>query len=160
AVDAKRIEALAGTFVDARNGMLAKLENVHGRLVMAGSGELDAMSDNRFRLQDSVLEFDGVDAFEWRDGAGAVKYRRAAAYSPSPADLAALAGTYASDEADATYVVTVQGGRLRVTLQDRPAQSYELTPAYPQAFATPDDDVIAFPKDAAGGHSELHWHLD
>ena len=142
ALGAKHAAALAGTFVDERNGMLMKLENVEGRLVVARGSELEAISESRFRMKDAMLEFDGPGAFDLQTGDGpAVKYRRAASYSPSPADLAGFAGTYVSDEADATYVVTVKEGHLVMTLQDRPTQTFELTPAYPQAFATPDSIV-------------------
>ena len=160
ALGAKRAAALAGTFVDERNGMLMKLENVEGRLVVPRGSELEAISESRFRMKDAILEFDGPDAFDLQNGEGpAVKYRRAASYSPSPAELAGFAGTYVSDEADATFVVTVKEGRLVMTLQDRPTQTFELTPAYPQAFATP-DNIVIFRGDSAGGHSKFHLGLD
>lgn len=160
ALDAKRIAALAGAFVDERNGMLTKMENVEGRLVVAGGSELEAVSESRFRMNDAMLQFDSQDAFDLRSGEEApVRYRRAARYSPSPAELAEFAGTYASDEADATYVVTVKDGHLVMTLQDRPTQSFELTPAYPQAFATP-DNIVIFRGNGAGGASDLQLVLD
>lgn len=159
-LDAKRVDALAGSFIDERNGLLMKLDNVAGRLSVARGSELQALSQSRFRMKTAILEFDGVDAFDLQDGEGPlVRYRRAASYSPSPVELAELAGTYVSDEAAATYVVSVKGGNLVVTLQERAAQSFSLTPAYPGAFSTP-DNIILFPKDPAGGHFEMHLGLD
>ena len=159
-LDARRVAALAGSFVDQRNGMLVKLENVDGRLVVAGGSELEALSASQFRMKDAMLEFDGVDAFDLRSVDGApVKYHRAASYSPTAGDLDELAGIYVSDEVDATYVVSVKDGHLIMTLQDRATQSFELTPVYPQAFAAP-DTTVTFTKNAAGGYSELHLGLD
>lgn len=111
-------------------------------------------------MKTAMLEFDSVDAFVLRDGEGPdVKYRRAAAYSPSPAELAEFAGTYVSDEADAIYVVTVKDGHPVMTLRDRAGQSFSLTAAYPQAFSTP-DNIVVFPAGPGGRHSELHLGLD
>jgi hypothetical protein len=160
-LDAKRVDALAGSFIDERNGLLMKLENVADRLNVAGGGELQALSQSQFRLKTATLEFDGVDAFDLQDGEGpAVRYRRAPSYSPSPAELAELAGTYVSDEAEATYVVTVEDGHLVITLRNRAARSISLAPAYPQAFSTPDNNIVSFRESTGAGHFELHLGLD
>lgn len=159
-LDAKRIEALAGAFVDERKGRLVKLENAEGKFTMTPGGELQALSDKRFRMGEATLEFDGVDTFDLRAGdQTVVKYRRAASYSPSPAELAELAGIYTNDEAGAKYVVTVKDGHLLLTLQDRVTQSFDLTPAYPDAFAT-QDAIVVFPRSPGGGAAEFHWGSD
>ncbi|HSG46173.1 MAG TPA: serine hydrolase, partial [Longimicrobiales bacterium] len=51
---------------------------------------------------------------------------------PTPAELAAYVGTYHSDDAEATFRVTVDEGRLVV--HRRPADRFPLVPSYRDAF--------------------------
>ena len=55
------------------------------------------------------------------------------AFAPRPAELEAYAGTYCSEEIDTTYAVFVEEGKLKVRF--RPAQLFELSPVYEDAFA-------------------------
>lgn len=59
------------------------------------------------------------------------------AWNPSPAELAALAGDYRSDEADATVSLLLAGDTL--VLQTRPDVRMVLQPAYADALLAPDD---------------------
>lgn len=68
-------------------------------------------------------------------------------FAPKPADLEAYAGTYHSEEIDTTYTMYVDGGKLKVRF--RPAQRFELTPVYADAFEG-DGDVLRFTRDGSG----------
>ena len=69
------------------------------------------------------------------------------AFAPKPAELEAYAGVYYSEEIDTTYTVYAEGGKLKVRF--RPAQRFELAPAYADAFEE-DGDVMRFTRDASG----------
>jgi CubicO group peptidase (beta-lactamase class C family) len=69
------------------------------------------------------------------------------AFAPAPADLGAFAGTYYSEEIDTTYTLFVDGGKLKARF--RPAQSFELAPAYADAFEA-EGDVVRFTRDGSG----------
>jgi CubicO group peptidase (beta-lactamase class C family) len=68
-------------------------------------------------------------------------------FAPKPADLEAYTGTYHSEEIDTTYTIYVDGGKLKVRF--RPAQRFELTPVYADAFEG-DGDVLRFTRDGSG----------
>jgi len=68
-------------------------------------------------------------------------------FAPKPADLEAYAGTYHSEEIDTTYTIYIDGGKLKVRF--RPAQRFELTPVYADAFEG-DGDVLRFTRDGSG----------
>jgi CubicO group peptidase (beta-lactamase class C family) len=78
-------------------------------------------------------------------------------HTPAPNDLAAYAGTYASDEAAATFTVVAQDGKL--FLRQRPALSLELRPAYRDVFEVPTGDVVRFVRDQSGKITEISVFL-
>ena len=69
------------------------------------------------------------------------------AFSPTPTDLGAFAGTYYSEEIDTTYTLYVEDGKLKARF--RPAQRFELRPVYADAFET-EGDVLRFTRDSSG----------
>jgi hypothetical protein len=69
------------------------------------------------------------------------------AFAPKPAELEAFAGMFYSEEIDTTYTMYVEGEKLRVRF--RPAQRFELTPVYADAFES-EGDVIRFTRDGSG----------
>jgi hypothetical protein len=102
-----------------------------------------------------VLSFEGRDSFTLRDEFGAIShYRSAARFAPSAEDLKSFVGRYASDEAEATYIVTLHDGQLKMALRGRPLEAFSLTPAYRDAF-TVADTLIRFRRDGRGAISEL-----
>lgn len=61
-------------------------------------------------------------------------FTRVDGYAPSAADLGAVVGRYHSDEADATWVATLEKDGIRLTLTDRPEATTLLKPIYKDAF--------------------------
>lgn len=152
----RQLEALTGLFFDELSGMPLILENRQGQLAMKGERVLDAISATEFRMGGALVRFDGTDRFDLsREYAEPVRFRRTAPYTPASTDLRQQAGTYTSEEADATYLVTVQDGKLTMKLRNRPAVTMELSPAYQHAYTGDNDLLIRFHYDAAGNVTEL-----
>jgi CubicO group peptidase (beta-lactamase class C family) len=75
-------------------------------------------------------------------------------FAPTAAQLAQYAGEYYSPDADATYIVAVEEGRL--ILRRRPATRLALTPAYPDAFdAGGNVGRVRFHRNSAGSITQL-----
>lgn len=152
----RQLEPLTGLFVDERSGMPLTLENRQGQLAMKGGPVLDATSATQFRMGGALIRFDGADRFELnQEDADPTGFRRTAPYTPTSTDLQRQAGTYTSDEADATYIVTAQDGRLTMKLRNRPALAMELSPAYQHAYTGDRDLLIRFHYDTAGQVTDL-----
>ena len=67
------------------------------------------------------------------DGSGSeIPIQRVKAVRPTVAELAQYVGDYASEEAESTFTVRMEGDALALT--GRPDRSYPLTPLYADAF--------------------------
>lgn len=123
-----RLEALAGAYRSTRDGAPLRLVVRDGRLHVDGGAALGAVDDVRFQegptpgatpsstvLFDAAPSPDGRPAFRiLRSDGDTLRYERFALVAPTPAQLAEYVGTYRSDEADGTLVVSVDRGALRV----------------------------------------------
>jgi CubicO group peptidase (beta-lactamase class C family) len=78
---------------------------------------------------------------------GGTWYERVEPWTPTPADLAALAGEYTSDEAEVTLRVALEHAGL--VIHRRPNASIPLTPAYQDAFNS-SLGVVRFLRDSSG----------
>jgi CubicO group peptidase (beta-lactamase class C family) len=84
-------------------------------------------------------------------------------WTPAPADLAAFAGRYRSDEVGATYVLEVKGDSL--TLSPRAGQVFTLRPSFPNGFAVR-GRIVWFSRDRRGRVTTMHvsesrmWDLE
>lgn len=116
----------AGLYFD-EGGQPLRLITDAGRLGIAGAGPLVPTEAGRFRNTEPTLQFRSGDAFELRfTGADTfeivsmegevTRYRRAEPWSPSPAELEALAGSYESADLAATLDVVASEPGLRVRL--------------------------------------------
>jgi hypothetical protein len=76
-------------------------------------------------------------------------------WTPTPAQLAAFAGRYRSDEVAATWTISVDSGRLVASV--RGAVQTTLTPVYRDAFTGGAGlGTIWFVRDARGTVTEMH----
>lgn len=73
--------------------------------------------------------------------------------TPAVAQLTDLAGVYASDDAETTLTVSVEGAGLVV--KRRPDSVFKLTPLYTDAFRAPELGTIVFRRDARGAVTAL-----
>jgi hypothetical protein len=66
-----------------------------------------------------------------------VTYKRVGSYAPARAELQAIVGHYRSAEAEAGFLISLDGDHLRFTVEDRPDATGLLKPIYKDAFAGP-----------------------
>jgi hypothetical protein len=80
--------------------------------------------------------------------------RQGERWNPGAADLAALAGRYASDEIGAVYALAVEEGRLVLRIERRPSLKWILAPTVQDSFVFPGGRVRVL-RDAAGAATQL-----
>lgn len=151
-----RAHAIAadGLFVEEATGMPLTLKSDAGRITL-DDVDLSRVSKNEYRNEDLMLRFEGRDRFLLQDSFGAVsRYKSMLGFTPKPGELEQFVGEYASDEAEAVYVVTLQGGHLTIALRERPEADLELAPAYRDAFMA-SGSLIRFRREQNGAVSEL-----
>lgn len=154
------LAARAGIYRDRRNGQPFRLVVADGRLQMEDGRPLTPLSDTLFRLNDQAsfrIEMGPAGRpaaldLVFRSGE-VISYDPVAEAVPTPAQLAEYAGEYVSDEAEVTYRVVVEDGKL--FLRARPAASFLLTPSYADAFRAESGALVRFRRDASGRVNEL-----
>lgn len=152
-VDAAELARRVGIYRDRRIGETLELSLADDTLRTAAGTRLIPIRPGAFRLSSGAgtVEFvggePGVARLVWADG-DTLWYDAAAPADTSAATLAGYAGEYRSDEAEATYTVAVADGRL--VLRRRPDTVLRLTPAYADAFLTPDDWMVRFERGPDG----------
>ncbi|HEX3158004.1 MAG TPA: serine hydrolase [Gemmatimonadaceae bacterium] len=135
-----RLAALAGVYRHARDGQPVRLVARDGQLRTEGGSALRPLAAGRFRLGGNVLIFDSVATGAARAGirmltgdGDTLRYEPVAPFAPTPAQLAEYVGTYESDEADGTFVVSVE--RDSLLLRDRYGRAMPaMRPDYADAF--------------------------
>lgn len=141
-LEAGALESKAGLYRSVRDHETLSLDVKDGHLLMDRRGALKPISANVFIIGD-----DGPRAEFESDASGkAVRlrvasevdegnyYERIERATPSASDLEAMAGEYASDEAEVTLKVTVEQGSL--VIHRRPDTKIALTPTYRDAFSS------------------------
>ncbi|MEX2571426.1 MAG: serine hydrolase [Gemmatimonadota bacterium] len=162
-VSAAELASRVGLYRDTRRGLPLRIELDGGALDIDGTELIPLQPNVLQRGSSTIFEFEtlpgsgGGTGFRSISSDGdTLQYVPATNFAPSAADLAAFGGTYRSDEAEATYVVTVQDGRL---LLQRPFdRDLTLTPAYEDAF-TSGSTLIRFHRDQSGRVRELSYGI-
>jgi len=100
-------------------------------------------------LGERTWTFDGRGGATAADAYGTVEaYERVEPAKPTAEQLGQLAGTYASDEAETSFVAAVEHGAL--VLKQRPDTTIALTPLYTDAFEAGSLGTVIFRRDAGG----------
>jgi hypothetical protein len=149
------MDRAAGQWVSDTTGVPVTIARGKDGLVLARTVTLFAQSPMRFltatgdELQLDARGLRHTDAFGTVD-----ELARAQPVKYTDDQLAALAGTYASDEAETTLTAVVENHAL--VLKRRPDTTIMLTPAYANAF-TADHGLgtVIFRPDASGRATEL-----
>ncbi|WP_257819070.1 serine hydrolase [Phenylobacterium sp. J367] len=137
------LEGRAGGYLDERTGLVSTLTVRDGSLVLRGLSPLTPVAPGRYSLAGGEVVFAPDGGFERRTAEGeAQRYRKIATWSPTPQELSAAAGRYASAEADATHILTLRDGKLTLTPEDRPSAAVALTPIYQDAFRISGADTV------------------
>ena len=147
----------AGLYLDRAAGDFLRLELREGRLVL-GPGTatpLVPLEKNRFRAARGT-PFELI--FESLQGNGPVRVRQVAPNAraqvfeavpeakPTAGELSAYAGTYYSEELDATYRIVLEEGKLRVKRKRGP--DAVLAPLFADGFASDGGPSLIFERDA------------
>ena len=164
ALPAAALRARTGVYRDPRSALALRVEMEGGKLAIADFGELTPLSESRFRLDEAAqVEFAPAPAGQRGvlriiSGGDTTAFEPMPAWTPTAAELAALAGEYHGDEAEATYTAEVAAGKL--VLRRRPSTTIELVPTYPGAFITPGGWMVVFARGADGRAESFGLWLD
>jgi CubicO group peptidase (beta-lactamase class C family) len=144
----------AGLYVDLRMGLPLRVEVQDDALRVFGGPVLVAESPDELRAGATTFRFSGNNLLtrEIADG-DVLEYRRTQPWQPISSELLRLAGNYKSDEAMATYHVTVKDDRLAIAPEDRRGEELILHPIFADTFEFSDDSVtgvLHFSRDSKG----------
>jgi CubicO group peptidase (beta-lactamase class C family) len=154
------LAAWAGLYRSVRDHQTLSVNLVLNQLQLERRGPLYPLAGNEYRVGEDGLrvEFGGaITGHSSRmriltEGDEGNWYEKVERANPAPADLAALAGDYVSDEAEVTFKVAFEKGRL--VIHRRPDAEFPLTPTYRDGFSS-QLGSIRFLRDAAGAVTEL-----
>jgi CubicO group peptidase (beta-lactamase class C family) len=151
------LEAASGLYRNATTGVPLTIAR-EGDVLRVERGQPDGLNPQRGQalVATSASSFVTATGQKWQlagrtlrmtDPFGTVDtYERVTSAKPSIAQLNELAGTYASDEAETTLTVAVNGDAL--VIRRRPDTTLKLTPVYADAFTAPQLGLVIFRRDA------------
>jgi CubicO group peptidase (beta-lactamase class C family) len=149
---ADQLADVIGLYRHSVTGVPLTLSRDQGRVRLEFGGfrtTMIALSGSRFLvIAGFTLEADGGDVRLISPFGSVERFVRASPVRPAVEELRQYAGTYASDEAQATIAVIVEDGSL--VLKRRPGSVVRLTPLYADAFSTPALDTFIFRRDPSG----------
>ncbi|MBX7200185.1 MAG: beta-lactamase family protein [Rhodospirillaceae bacterium] len=159
AVAADEQVQLPGTYIDERMGASIRILAREGVLKIAPAApdskretDLVRLAARRYGDGGAEITFTTGGA-ERRTADGEVSvYRKVEPYAPAAAELGALTGRYASTEADATLIATLNGGRLVLTPANRPSAPSTLIPLARDIYL--EDDGLTTVVRGPGGQVE------
>lgn len=152
------LAARAGMYRSQRTGNVLRLEMKEGKLRTNRGASIQPLSKSQFLVENgNKLDFtpDGVRV-HYPDG-DTVFFDRVTQANPTAAQLAEYEGEYRSDEAEVTYRLVVQEGKL--LMKGRPDTTFTLMPLYADAFQANAGFLIRFFR-KEGKISELSIGLD
>jgi CubicO group peptidase (beta-lactamase class C family) len=116
--------------------------------------QVDAGS-RRYVFQRDGTAVDGFRVESWENPD--LRYERVAPWSPTSVELQEFAGTYHSDDAETTLVVTVEDDHLAIW--QRPNDTWTVEPSYRDAFRRR-GRIVRFRRDDSGSVRALSLSLD
>ena len=154
------VSGRAGLYFDERTGEPLRLGVGADRLTIANGPALVPVSASSFRpprtdlffrsQDDFVLAFPDADHVEIRSMEGEVtRYRRARPWTPTAADLQAVAGRYESQEVGAVYEIVPGANAITMRLEGTPERSLELAPVERDTYMLR-MMIVRFRRDADG----------
>jgi CubicO group peptidase (beta-lactamase class C family) len=151
----------AGTFLNPATQAVRRIEVRDGTLVWArGAGTvLEPLGDMRFRFTGQATEvlFGGDDALQVLNaGRPPSSYVRVAPFGSRA--LSEYAGTYRSDEVDATYEVAPQDGKLH--FRAGPVFQFTAEPVFADAFQIGEGMLVRFHRDPRGKITRMEVSTD
>jgi hypothetical protein len=154
------LDAFTGLWKDDLTGVSSTIARDTEGLVLSGSTRLSPQSATRVLLPSGdALQLD-ARGLRYTDAFGTVlESTRVKRATYTDDQLAALTGTYASDDAETVLTAVVE--KHAIVLKRRPATTIALTPLYPGAFAAGGGlGTVIFHRNASGQVSGLSVVLD
>ncbi len=154
----------AGLYRNTATGMPLGLVHKDGQWMLAGGSAPANLlgpgseSDLESRQTGRKYDFDARGLRVSNPNGTVDLFERVELVTPAAGDLAELAGTYSSDEAETTLEVAVNGSTLIV--RRRPDAVVALRPVYKDAFAGQGLGLVRFRRDAGGRVTSLSVTLD
>lgn len=158
------IAAKAGMYRNTRTGAVIRLDLKEGKLRTRGGRAVWPLSSSLFLVENGSK----LDFFAGADGKAGMRlltvdgdvipHDRVEEAAPTAAQLAEYAGEYWSGEAEATYRIVVEDGKL--VAKARPEFSAALTPLYADGFQTEHGWLVRFTRDRNGKVSGFTFGLD
>ena len=150
AAPSSEIDSRPGLYVSEGALALVRVVAEGGELRVQGGPTFTRLAGGDYQVGVMGVRFrpDGVMERHGPDGEIAVFHRQTPA-TPTPAELAQIAGTYVSEEAGATLIATVRGGFLVLTPSDRPSAAAVLNGAFKDGFLRP-GGLVRILRDKAG----------
>jgi len=150
-VKVEELQKYVGLWRDEKTHVPARTTVENGTLRLGG-GPLRPLGGGVFQAGATRLTFklgpDGKLVSAQGDNAGDIDRLIAETeWTPTPADLAEFAGTWHSDEADATFTIVVEGSQAFLT--QRPSTRLQLRPQYKDHFIS-GGQVMWFTRDKGG----------
>lgn len=139
----------AGLYADDRAGTPLTLTWRHDRVQSEDGATLETAPEGGFRLGNRSVTLLPGDRFQLNQTGDVIAFKRVESYAPTRAELQSIVGHYRSDEAEASFIVWMDGDHLRFTVEDRPEATGPLKPVYKDAFAGPQG--LVRPVFGAGG---------
>ena len=151
-IPAADLASRAGTYRRALTNEAVAVKFVNGRLAVGGAESLIPVSATEFRTASGQTRvfFEtprGPSPVRVVTGGDTTRYVPARPAVATPTMFAQYVGTYVSEEAEVTYTVAVDSGKL--VIRRRPGFTAALTPTYYDAFETP-ESTLWFVRDRTG----------
>jgi CubicO group peptidase (beta-lactamase class C family) len=161
ATDQEALRAWRGLYEDGRWHSMSTIDTSNGTVRFSGT-PIRALRDGTYLLGNQVARLavsaDGrtrTIRTTTSDGDSVVHtWRQSDRWTPTAAELQALAGQYRNDEIGVTFTVALTNGTL--TLSPRPGIVETLTPTIRDAFDG-DDNAVWFVKGKNGKVREMHF---
>ncbi len=155
------VDELAGLYADPVTGT---------PMTVGTRGDGSLTIDGRVMVRTGALEFAptiGARRYVFEPGQNRLevedwqytqhRFERVDLWSPSAGDLSDFAGAYRSDDAETTYRVYVEDGRLVVW--QRPGDTRALEPIYTDAFVMGGGRIVRFRRNESGAVASLSLSL-
>jgi CubicO group peptidase (beta-lactamase class C family) len=127
----------AGLYADDRAGAPLTLIWSGDHLQSDDGAMLNAAPGGGFRLGNRSVTLLPGDRFQLDQTGDVITFKRVGSYAPTRAELQAIVGHYRSAEAEAAFIVSLDGDHLRFTVEGRPEATGPLKPVYKDAFVGP-----------------------
>ena len=163
-VDAAMMAKLRGYYRDTRTNTTVQLDTAKGQLLRVGGAVLIPLRDGTYAMGTARVRFTTATT-----GAPSAMHQPTAdgdtvtytfmadrAWTPTVAELTALAGRYRSEEIGVTFTVAVAASGSTLTLSPRVGVVDTLTATYRDAFAMSGGSAW-FTRDAKGRVTALHF---